>query len=476
MQGILSLFIILSTAAFSAAPPSSLEFWFYRPQLPVADVRSEKAMNVPGLDGGKPVKEEFSVTGIVWEGETLRVGKISASVVFEDLTSSIDAPVIGKQPLFSFPGARFDLESLAEIPLTFPEQVALNLVAGDGGVHFQLADDGLKQHVQAQLESLLSPQAFDRNFRISPGGGLSDLAKKAVIPWIESQKPKFLDSAREQIGKSLSPEVLTKMLALGGGILPDVFPGGVKEGKWVLRRMRVPRLVVGSQRNEDLILWRLAPEEQITSQSLYRLPTTDLSKRNMVSVVAPQGLLQNMVEHSLTKRVTPSQDAEAAPSVLLSKEESGVVSKVFDLLLPQDSQVHWIASGERGPKVRAWTWMEKRGKHMLDVLICLSEDARLGTGEHPLHAIAEFGEKGIPSLVAMRPVGVTAAQAQAMVRSPEWPLLQKMVDEHLQQIYKDGVPTSTRLEPVGIRVLGDAGKRTDSTVLGEMVSIDYDLR
>lgn len=470
--------LCLVSLPLAAQAPSlpALEFWFYRPAVAIADVKSEKARGDVSFGSNpittaKSLNEHLHITGIRWEDEGLRIATMAGSVDCTELESRAKVPVLNtEKTIFVFKNVRIEVSNKVELALRFPEEIRLTPQLADGRIRFALAGDGLKKAVDAQIDDILSDAKFDQAFQTKITGELSETARKAADQLLGGQRSQLLAQAREGLKKSLNPDELAKLLVSGAQALPAQLPADLTSGDWVLRRLRTEKIAANGRRL-PVVLWRLAPASAPRDYSAYRFPPVSDITRNIVTVVSSPELLQALIEGSLKGDVS------------LSEKESGMLAGVlgFDAA---GGTVSLVTAGPRGPRVRAWSMPGEKGpRYFLDLLVSLRTEK--SEEHHALGVVMEFDGSKAPKLVQLVPVGKAAGgpapdTLQAMQSTFGQALLLGLANGKIDEASDQWLGGSERLLPLGIRTLGEIGARSKDPLApgrwAQALAVDFELR
>ncbi len=458
-----------ASTLFGADVPS-LEFWFFRPIVPIADVKSD---GVPGFGStGNPrivaegATQSLQVENIRWQDDALRIGKLQGNVKIDALQGVFET--LGqKVRLFDYRNVNVQVRSRAELVLTFPSSMRLSPEVVDRRVSFRLADDSLKQHIDRQVEAYFAPESFQKHFEITIEG-FPSLVKEFASQEIEKQKKHLLAQARAGMQKALSPDALANVLVVGQQALPAGFPVELIEGPWVFSR-RTSEL---GRDGKAAVLWRLAPESATSSS--YSIPIQ--AGNNVLTVLLSPRMIQLLIQDSLRKQA--GEEAVAQGWSPMGEAESVAAARVFGIEATQ-GPLGIVLSGQGEPQIAVWSLPGK--KNFLDVVLTLR--AAEGPG-HRVGATLEFGEEGVPRLVNLALVGDPSRDAEARA-SDGWAAFQQalgktiltgLANGKLDDVHGRWMTGSDNLTPMGIRCLGLRGERIvgmPQYQFAEVLAVDF---
>lgn len=474
------VFLCLLALPLAAQAPSlpSLEFWFYRPAISVADVKSDRARGDVSF-GSNPIttaknmNEHLHISGLRWEDDGLRISTMAGSVDCTELESRAKVPVINtEKTIFVFKNIRIEVSNKSELVLNFPDEIRLTPQIAEGRIRFALAGDELKKAIDAQIDDIFSDAKFDQAFQTKISGELSELARKAADQLLGGQRAQLLAQAREGLKKSLNPEELTKLLISGAQALPAQLSADLTAGEWVLRRTRTDK-VDGQGRRTPIVLWRLAPASASKDYSAYRFPPVSDTTRNIVTIVSSPELLQALIESGFQGDHSLGEKESSMLAGILGFDAAG-------------GKVSLVTSGDRGPRVKAWSMPGAPGqgpRYFMDLLVSLRSDKSEET--HPLGVVMEFNGSQAPKLIQLVPIGKPADGAPAdalatMQATFGQALLLGLANSKLDEASDKWIGGSDRLIPLGIRSLGDRGARSrnpaDPGRWAEALAVDFELR
>jgi hypothetical protein len=467
--GLLGL-VLCSAFAWGEESVSALEFWFYRPSLPIRWNPTQSARDI-SLGGGVTAfgsKGVLDVTNMRWEDGSLRVDSLAGALLTDRIAGELS--VVGiKQELFSFRNIRVDIASKRPLELTLPDEIRMTVETAQGRSRFALADDGFKTHIDAQIDALF--RDYDLNFTNPQlSGDLGDMARQYGNALLSSAKSQLMDQARDELKKALSREQLARTLVSGTQSMPAGLPPEVMRGDWIFRRI----LAQGrdaSGRPQTFTLWRLAPAGA-DSRGNYTFPPASANSRNVFTVVAAPGLIQSLSEKSLLDQAN-SADKQA---VVFGAQETQALARVFGFEANSDRKWELVAAGKGGPQFRVWMHRTQDGALSYSDLVWTVREQG-GSEEHRLGMVVEYAQSAQPRLKAAFILHSTGAKP---IAPADLAVLRTFIDPRLSVLTQNWGTGNEQLKPTGIRAIGLAdGVRSQGNGFidqwAKAIGLDYAL-
>ncbi len=435
---------LCSVFAFGDDASSPLEFWFYRPSLPIQWSPSESARDI-SLGGGVTAfgsKGSLDAKNMRWEDGSMRVDSLVGALSTERLAGEVN--VLGiKQQLFSFRNIRVDISSKRPLELTLPEEIHMKVETVDGRTRFALSDDGFKNHIDGQIDALF--RDYNLNFSDPKlSGDLGDVARQYGNALLSSAKSQLMDQARDELKKALSREQLASTLVSGTQSMPSGLPADIMQGEWIFRRILAQGRDANGQ-SQTFTLWRLAPANA-DSKANYAFPPNAGGARNIFTVVASPALIQKLSEKSLLDQAN-SADKQA---VVMGADESKAIAHLFGFELAADRKLELVASGSSGPKFSAWMHRTQGGAQSYSDLIWTVREEG-GQQEHRLGLVVEFPSNGEPRL---KTAFVLEAGGAKQIGFAGVIVLRQFVDPRLGVLTQNWGTGNEQLKPTGMRAIG----------------------